>query len=196
MRREVATWALGLALTAAAAGAEGPYDWKPFAAVAWVSPIDETDARVGGEVRAVELSDELGWEAGVEWRFGRVWGIEASYARSEHEVEFGGGRLGEVTLEPVYLAVNLHFGDWERLDAWAAPTAVFARWSEPRLERGVEARSSSETTLGAAFGIDWQLDEVWALTALVRYFDVQLELGGGEVAVDPIVLRVGVAARL
>jgi hypothetical protein len=177
------------------AAAQAPYRFKPFAAASFVTALDESEARLGAAVDTVELSDESGFEVGCAWRIGRIVGVEASWGRSEHEVSFGGERLGEVALEPIAVALDLHFGRWERFDPWVAPTLVVARWRDARLLRGVELRRDEATRFGIALGADWRLGERWALTAALRYLDLQLELGDGEVAVDPLTARLGLAAH-
>ncbi len=188
---------VGLAIAAAPAVASDDYVFKPFAALTYSTPMDSSSARLGTEVAEIELSDESGWEAGLEWRFGKFLGIEASYGRSEHEIRFGGARLGDATFEPIYLALDFHIFARERFDLWVAPTVVFVNWKEENLQRGLEEGDTSDTGFGVTVGADWLLGETFALTGGVRYVDAQIGLGPkGSVAVDPLTFRFGVAAKL
>lgn len=197
MSQRGASFILGVLLAAAPATAADEYTFKPFVAVTWAAPMDATDARLGTETGEIDLSDESGWEAGLEWRFGRFLGVEAAYGRSDHEIRFGGDAIGDATFEPLYLALNFHVVARERFDFWVAPTVVFVNWKEDNLERGVEEGDTSDTGFGVTLGADWLLGETFALTGGVRYVDAQIGLGPkGSIAVDPLVFRFGVAAKL
>ena len=201
MSQRGAIWWTALALVAApfAAPVEAAeeYRFKPFIAATWSAPMDSTEAILGTETAEIELSDEAGWEIGAEWRFGRFLGLEASYGRSEHEIRFGNAAIGDATFEPLYVALDFHVFARAEFDVWVAPTVVFASWQEENLQRGVEEGDDSDTGFGVTVGADWLLGETFALTAAVRYVDVQIGLGPkGTIAVDPLTLRVGVAAKL
>lgn len=167
-----------------------------FGGAVWVTPIDDSRARLGGEVKTVELGDDIGWEAGLEWRITQLLGIEGSIARTSHDVEFGGARLGSVDLEPIYLSLNFHIVDRGSTDWWVAPTIAFFRWRNGGFARGVEIDDDRDEGFGGTFGVDHRFDEHWSFTAAIRYVDVQLAFGGGgEVAVDPLSVRAGVGLR-
>jgi len=168
--------------------------FKLFGGAVWTAPLDDSRARLAGDVRVVELGDDVGWEAGFEWRISRLLGLEASVARTGHDVDFGGSRLGRVELEPIFVSVNFHLRRGERADWWVAPTLVLFEWRDAGFSRGVEIDEDREEGFGATFGFDWRLDERWGATAAVRYIDAQLRFGGGgEVAVDPLSVRAGFA---
>ena len=167
-----------------------------FATATRVLPLDDSRAILGGQTATVEARSAFGWEAGVEWRMSRVLGVELGAARSTHDLDFGGRRLGRVRFEPVFVALNVHLLRGESIDYWVAPTAVWLRWRDDGLGRGVQVDDGRKLQLGATLGADWSLDETWALTTALRYVDSQLRFGGGgRVAVDPVTLRLGVAAR-
>lgn len=183
-------------LVAAPAGAESRLGLKLFGGAVWVTPVDDSRARLAGEVRTVELGDDIGWEAGLEWRLTQLLGIEGSIARTSHDVEFGGARLGSVDLEPIYLSLNFHIVDRGSTDWWVAPTIAFFRWRDGGFSRGVEIDDDRDEGFGGTFGVDHRFDEHWSFTAAIRYVDVQLAFGGGgEVAVDPLSVRAGVGLR-
>jgi opacity protein-like surface antigen len=182
-----------LALVATPAAAESDLGLKLFGGAVWATPIDDSRARLGGEVRSVELEDDLGWEAGLEWRITPLLGLEASMARTTHDVEFGGARLGSVDLEPIYVSLNFHIVDRGRSDWWIAPTIALFEWRDAGFSRGVEIDEDRDEAFGGTFGVDYRFDDRWSLTAAVRYVDMQLRFGGGgEVAVDPLSVRAGV----
>lgn len=169
---------------------------KLFAGAVWVAPIDDSRARLGNEVRVVELADDIGWEAGVEWRMTSLLGLEAAVARTTHDVSFGPARLGTVELEPIYISVNFHLIRTERTDWWIAPTLALFEWRNAGFSQGVEIDEDRDEAFGATVGFDYELDERWTVTAALRYVDMQLRFGGGgEVAVDPLSVRAGVGIR-
>src|SRR5678815_5524502 len=107
--QRTAMFLTGLMLAAAPVVAADEYTLKPFLVATYVSPMDSTKARVGNQIADMELSDETGWEAGLEWRFSHMFGVEAAYGHSEHEIDFGGQKLGDASYEPIYLGLNYHF---------------------------------------------------------------------------------------
>jgi outer membrane protein W len=183
-------------VVAAPLAAESDSHFKLFGGAVWVSPLDDSRARLAGETRVVELGDDIGWEAGFEWRITRLLGLEASLARTTHDVDFGGTRLGQVDLEPIYVSLNFHLAGSERWQWWAAPTLALFEWKNAGFSRGVQIDEDRDEAFGATFGFDYELAENWSLTAAVRYVDIQLRFGGGgEVAVDPLSVRGGVGFR-
>lgn len=183
--------------TGRASASDGPYDLKLFGGVTYVVPIDDSLALERGVPQPIELSRELGGELGVEWRWSHRFGIEASFGRSTHTIEHGGSSLGEVDYEPIYLGLDFHLTPGRSYDVWVAPTLVLTRFRNAGLVSGVEVEDGDEI-VGATVGVDWPLgdSETWTLDAALRYADVQLGFrGGGEIAVDPIVVRFGLGAR-
>jgi hypothetical protein len=170
--------------------------FRVFATASWVEPMDDSQAILGGRTATLEAQGAAGWEAGLEWRFGRALGIEISYGRTSHDVDFGGETLGKTRFDPVCAALDVHVLRSDSADFWVAPTVVWLRWSAGDLRRGVEIEQDRKPQLGATLGFDWAIGPTWAITSAVRYVDAQLEFGGGgKVAVDPLTVRVGVAAR-
>lgn len=173
--------------------AESRLGLKLFGGAVWVTPVDDSRVRLAGDVGTVELGDDIGWEAGLEWRITRLLGVEASLARTSHEVDFGASRLGRVELEPIYLSLNFHLVGDETVDWWVAPTLAFFEWRDAGFARGVAADEGRDEGFGCTFGVDYRLDDRWSLTAAARYVDMQVRFrGGGEAAVDPLSVRAGV----
>jgi len=195
-QRSVLAAALVLALAPSAAGAERGSPLRLFAAVNWIAPLDDSPGRLDGDVASLEASSSSGWEAGLEWRFNPRFGLEASIARAELDIDFGADRLGTVDFDPIYLAFNVHVWEGEAVDWWVAPTLMLLDWGEGDFERGVELGETSDEFLGMTVGVDVHWADEWAFSAALRYFDAQIRFGGGgEAAVDPLVLRAGVSWR-
>jgi opacity protein-like surface antigen len=193
LRHLLSLLAAATLLPGALHAADGGPAFRLFGGAVWTTPIDDSRARLGGEVRVVELGGDVGWEAGFEWRFSRLLGLEGSIARTSHDVDFGDARLGRVDFEPIFVSLNFHLGRGERSDWWVAPTLALVEWRDAGFSRGVEIDDGRDEAFGGTFGVDWRLDEHWSVTAAVRYVDVQLRFGGGgEVAVDPLGVRLGV----
>jgi hypothetical protein len=188
---------IGLVLAAAPAFAAESYVFKPFFNVTYAMPTDNTQARVGALTGDVELSDESGWEAGLEWRFGRFLGLEAAYGQTDHEINFGDLHFADAEAGAIYVGLNFHVFPAQSFDLYIAPTYVMVDWQKDGIPAPIPEGDNSDGGFGVTVGIDWPLGETWALTGGLRYFDTQIGLGAnGSFAVDPLVLRFGVAARL
>ncbi len=188
---------LSLAFAASTALADDDVrNLRLFATASRVTPLDDSRARLGGRTATVEAQGAFGWEAGLEWRITRALGVEVSLGRSTHDLEFGGQNLGQVRFEPVCAALDVHMFQGDRVDFWVAPAVIWLRWSADGLRQGVQVKDDRQPQLGATVGADWSIDETWAVTTALRYVNSQLEFGGGgEVSVDPLTLRLGIAAR-
>ena len=172
---------------------------KLFATANYVYPLTDDDADIDLITDSIELTDELGWEAGVEWRVNRLIGLEVSYLLTEQDIEFGGDTLGEIETGMWTGAVNFHpiAADAERTDFWFAPIIAFVDWDEIELRDGGSADVDSETAIGVAMGFDINIGETFAITTGLRWLSLDLDSDiSGDFGVDPLIARAGVALRL
>lgn len=184
-----------LAAAPALAG-EAPYRGKLFAAVAYVSPLSETEQDFGGVVDSLETTEELGWEFGMAGRWSRLVGFEVSYLNATQDVDFGGATIGEVDFEPIAFTVEFHLVPSAYVDLWIGPTVAWVRWDDIQLEDGTEIETDAEHAFGATVGMDISLGRRVALTAAVRYLDASTELEGfSDLEVDPLFARLGLAVK-
>lgn len=188
MKRATLCLVLSLGIAVFGAGtswAEKDYDWKILAAAVWVSPL--SDEEVSGET--IELSDEVGYELGLEWRATGLLGFEIDYLDVSQDVEESGTVVGEVDMNPISLSANFHLIQGKTIDLWIAPTASYILWDAD------SEKVDDEFTYGASAGLDIGLGKSFAITGGLRWLDAAAEGEGGEVGVDPLFLRAGVALR-
>lgn len=192
----VAALAAATALPAPAA-AERPYRTKLFAAVAYVSPLAESDQDFDGVVDSLEAAEELGWEFGLGGRFSERWGFELSYVNATQEVDFGGSTIGEIDFEPISATLEFHLIPERAFDLWIGPTVAWVRWGDLELADGSKIETDAESAFGATLGFDLALGERLALTGALRYLDADADLEGFRpFAVDPLFARLGVSIRI
>ncbi|MGH9868029.1 MAG: hypothetical protein ACREAA_07700 [Candidatus Polarisedimenticolia bacterium] len=172
---------------------------KLFATANYVYPLADDDADIDAITDSIEVTDELGWEAGVEWRVNRLIGLEVSYLQAEQDIEFGGDTLGEVETGMWTGAVNFHpiDADREKTDFWFAPIVAFVDWDDIELRAGGSAEVDSEFGIGVAMGFDINIGKTLAITTGLRWLSLDLDSDtSGDFGVDPLIARAGVAFRL
>jgi outer membrane protein W len=185
----------GFALSAPGAQAQDMYDWKVFIAGAYVAPLSDTE--IDGE--DVSLSDEFGYELGVEWRAINRLGFELAYFTVDQDVEVDGDTFGEIGFNPLNLTLNIHVINRNAFNWYIGPTVSFVDWDDLEVPGSGSAEIESETAIGVSTGITVGLGETFALQFGVRYIDATAESGDAsfdeEVSVDPLFASVGVAFR-
>jgi len=81
--------------------------FKLFGAAAYIAPLSDTDVQSIGN--AIEASDELGWNAGFEWRFVEHLGLEVDVAWADSDIESSAGTFGSIKFQPAAANLNFHF---------------------------------------------------------------------------------------
>ena len=190
MKRTVIVLAASVALLAAApAMAAKDYNWKILAAASYVSPLSDTTDTVG---EVTEAKSAVGWEIGGEWRVSGLIGFELDYLDVTSDVEENGVKFAEVGVNPINVSGNFHLIQGKVIDFWVGPTVAFVTFDD------IEGVSiDSDTTYGAVAGLDIGIGKHFAVTGGLRWLDLtaQAENNQGELAIDPVFLRVGVAFR-
>lgn len=201
MKRILPVLAATLILATPAAAVD--HKVKVFAAVGYVAPFNDEDITVGAVTDTIEASSELGYDFGIEWRATPLLGVELDYLNATHDVDFAGGTIGEVDLQPLSLSLNFHLLRTNLLDLYVGPTVSYVSWGDIDLNAdgqaalGVpEVTTDSETAFGATVGVDIGIGERLAVVGSVRYLQVDVTPEGGDgLAVDPLITRVGLALR-
>ena len=97
MKRIILAGAMLLALAAfQPAAAQDDWNVKFFGAMVYVSPLGTEDVTIGSVTDSIQAANETGWEAGFEFRFAKILGLEISYLNSTNDIEFDGTTIGEV----------------------------------------------------------------------------------------------------
>jgi len=198
MRIKAFLLAAGILLTVQPAFAQD-HVIKLFATANYVHPLADDDTDIDAITDSIELSDELAWEAGVEWRINRLVGLEVSYLLAEQDIEFGGDTLGEIEAGMWTGAINFHpiDADAERTDFWFAPIVAFVDWDDIELRAGGSSEVDSEVAYGVAMGLDLNIGKIFAITTGLRWLSLDIDSDiSSDFGVDPLIARAGVAIQL
>lgn len=200
-KRIVILGLIALVATAAPAMAK-EYTWKIFATASYVSPLSDSDIEAIGE--AIEASSEVGWEVGAEWRIADLIGIELAYLDVTQDVEadsvppaeaVAAVTLGELDMNPVTATANIHLIPGKTIDFWVGPSVSWVNWGDFDSVGGESVSVDSEFAYGAAAGIDIGLGKTFAITGGLRWLKLDAGTDEGDLSVDPLFARVGVAFR-
>jgi outer membrane protein W len=188
-----------LALAAAQPALAQDTHFKLFGAISYISPLGEDDVTIGSITDSVQASNESGWEAGIEFRFVKLLGLEVSYLNATNDIEFGDTTIGEVDLTPYNVALNFHLIPSKYFDFYVAPVVSFVNWGDLKFDDGTSAGTDSEVAYGAAVGLDISFHKNFAFIGGVRWLSLDLTSDDPAVdetvAVDPLFARVGFAFR-
>ena len=190
--------ALALAVLASPAALAQESNFKIFAAVAYVSPLDSSDVSFEDVEQSVEASNEMGWMVGAEWRMTKLLGLQADYLMSTHDVEAEGDAVAEVDMSPLSAALNFHLIPGETIDVYVGAVASYVMWGDVEFDDATEIPTDDEIAYGVQVGLDFNLGERFAIVGGLRYLmlDVTEDTSDGEeVGVDPLFATVGVAFR-
>jgi outer membrane protein W len=185
----------GAALAAPANAQEQSYDFKLFGGAAYVAP--QGDSALAGIASSVEASSEYGLEIGGEWRAAERFGLEVSYLDAGHDVEANGTAIGEIDLRPWTLTANFHIVSRDNLSWYIGPSVSYIDWSDIALNGGGSLDVNGETAYGVSTGLDIGLGDSFAILLGLRWLEASVESDAlpGDVSVDPLFARVGVAFR-
>ena len=200
MRKLYAAFVVLAALAVATpASAQQEWHYKVFGGMAYVSPLGEENVDVGGIEESIQASEEIGYEFGVEFRFGKLVGLELSYVDAEHDIEVGDVTIGTAELKPLNLALNFHIVPTKHFDLYIAPVASYVTWGDFEPEGGGASEEiDSEIAYGAQLGIDIGFGKTVAIYGGLRWLSLDAEPddpASETVAVDPLFARLGVAFR-
>ena len=181
--------------SATANAQEKGYDFKLFGGAAYVAPL--SDSSLAGIANSVEASNEYGWEIGGEWKPTKRLGLELGYLSAEHDVEADGTAIGKIDLRPWTMTANFHLVSRDAFSWYAGPTLSYIDWSDIALNAGGSLDVGGETAYGLSTGVDIGLGDTVALQLALRWLDASVDSDAlpGDVSVDPLFARVGVAFR-
>jgi outer membrane protein W len=200
MKRIVLACGIVLALAAfQPASAADITHFKLFGAAAYVSPLSSSDVTISTITDSVQASNELGWEAGLEFRPIKWFGIEASYLNATNDIEFGGTKIARVDFTPYNLALNFHVLPSKYFDLYFGACAAYVNWGDIKFDDGTSESTDSEVAYGASVGLDISFHKNFAFIGGVRWLSLDLtpsdSSSSDSVAVDPLISRVGFAFR-
>ena len=193
-----------LAVVAIFASAEAQaqeHKHRAFITANWVSPLTDEDIDFEAVQDAVQGSDDFGFEAGYEFRFNKLVGLEGSYliGSNEFELEEVDTELGTVDQQAVTAALNFHILPTKVFDLWIAPVASWYTFGDFDFDDAIDSEDvelDSDWGYGAQVGFDIGLGKTVAITGGVRY--VKVDIAGEDldgVGFDPVIARLGLAFR-
>jgi len=167
--------------------------FKVFGAAAYVSPLGDSD--ISGVPDAVEASDELGWNAGFEWRFADRLGLEGDVTWSDSDLESGGSVLGSIEFQPIAANLNFHLFPDKFFDLYFGGGFAYVNVGDVEVS-GSSIDVDSEATFDLQVGVDFNLGDHFAIVLGVRYYDLTVEDNTGEeLEINPLVSRIGAGWR-
>lgn len=155
-----------------------------------------SDSTLGGS--KVEADSAVGLEASFEYKFSKAWGVEAAVLFAGHDVEADGQKIGEIDQTPLLFSANYHFPTAGKADWYVGPTLGYTFWGDLDVDApgSPDPSTDGEFTYGVNAGVDVPLEGNWAFTGGLRYLFSKAGADGvGDVDVNPLVLRAGVAYR-
>jgi opacity protein-like surface antigen len=183
---------IGLASFAADATAQVT-KFKAFGALAYVSPLSDSELDLGGVTDAVGASSEFGYNFGIEFRASQMLGIELDYLYAEHDIEGDtAGLLGTTTFKPICATLNFHF-PIPALDLYAGPTIGYVNWGDFEAEDGTNQAIDPEFAFGVSAGAEFPIFPKISLMGGLRWLDVKAQEDGSdeEIDVNPLFARFG-----
>lgn len=150
------------------------------------------------------LDSGYGLGASLERRFGLVVGLEvaALAARGDSEYRFTqGGTTGTDTHSTNFLALtvgpNFHFLGCDGVDLYAGPFVGYGGFADPNYRvagNNFVASFDRDFLWGAQLGLDVPFrGGPWAFHAGLRYLELDQDTDGGPIAVDPLLVELGLA---
>lgn len=171
---------------------------KLYGGASYVSPLSRSSITLDAVTDSVEESKEAGWNAGLEARWSKLFGIEIDYVRATHDISFGGTTIGSASFSPLSATLNFHVVHTTILDFYLGPSATYVDWGdiEPKGAGTATIGTRNDRAWGAAVGLDIGLGKHVALSGGLRYVNAALELADGQsTEVRPLIGRLGVAVR-
>jgi outer membrane protein W len=190
-------------LGASSAYADEDIHVKIYGGAAYVAPMSDSDVTLGTVTDTVQAEKQVGWNFGIEGRFGKWVGLEVDYVNADEDVQFGGTTIGTANFSPLSATLNIHVVHTTIVDFYVGPSYSYVNWGDIKLNQDGQAffsttglATDSSNGWGAALGLDIGFGKHFAITGGLRYIDVPLQVqGGSSVAVNPLVGRLGVALR-
>lgn len=174
------------------AGNSGSRTWF---AMAYVSPLAESDQSIGGVTDAVKASDEVGWQVGAEFRGGML-GFALDYLKSKHDFSAAtAGVLGSTDFSPISASLLAHLPT-PMLDFYGGPTLSWVNWGELKLSDGTQQSLDASLGYGITVGADLPLSAKLAVGGSLRWLRLDAAASGvGDVAVDPLISNLSLSLR-
>jgi hypothetical protein len=177
--------------------------FKVYGGGAYVAPLSDSNITVGTISDAIKAEKNIGWNAGVEGRFTKWFGLELDYVHATQDVVFGGQTIGSTDFTPLTASFNVHVVHTTIVDLYFGPSYSYVNWGNIAFNAAGQALFSSSglgiessSAWGVGMGLDIGIGKHFAVTGGLRYIDTDLDVQGGpSINVKPLLGRLGVAVR-
>lgn len=178
--------------------------FKIYAGPAYVAPMSDDDITLSGTSRTIKAEKRVGWNFGVEGRFGKLMGVEVDYVNAKQDVNIDGVTIGDANFSPLTATLDFHVINTKVVDLYLGPSYSYVNWGDIHLNANGSGLNGSSPDLntdsahgwGASLGVDIGIGKHFAIEGGLKYLNVDLEIQNGPTAtVNPLVARLGVAVR-
>ena len=171
--------------------------WKVRFGLLYSSPTG--DFSESGQT--TELDGSAGIHASAEFQVTDMIGVEPGIGYSKHDItvdEAGFPTLdfGETTWTALTVNGNFHLLREREFDLYVGPTIGYVFWDSIKNNQfPSDVPTDDEVAFGVNAGIDVPIGEsAWAFSGALRYLSTDLAVkGGGDIGVDPVQIKVGLA---
>jgi outer membrane protein W len=163
-----------------------------------------------------EAQSGTGGEVAFEYYASEKMGIELAAGTASHDIEdsFGfvtspGMNIAEISQIPVFLNLNFHLVNSEKVDFWLGGGLSMAMWDDLEIEPSLlapgdpsEIGTQTDYGLSVNGGVDIRIGKRFAVLLGVRYYEAEVRFDDENaignflpVAADPFVGRIGGSFR-
>ena len=177
--------------------------FKMYAGAGYVAPLSDGSTSLQSVYDNVKLEKQVGWNFGIEGRWGKLMGVEIDYMQAKQDVDFGGTVIGTTNFSPLTATLNFHVVHTTVVDFYVGPSYSYVNWGKVKLNSDGQAffstdglETDSSHGWGAGLGLDIGIGKHFVFTGGLRYLNVALQpSSGGSSDVNPLVARLGVGLR-
>jgi outer membrane protein W len=146
----------------------------------------------------------FGFGIDVERRFTKLLGLDLAVGYTELDVEFTQSLTTTIATDtlkvlPIWLALNFHVVNTEKIDFWVGPQIAYVAWNDPLTFSATGQPTFEQETanhfpgLGLALGLDWWLTKNSGLNFAFRFVDAD---ANENLLVDPTFITIGYGWKL
>lgn len=158
-------------------------------------------------VSSLQVDDNsLGIGLDVEWRLGKLIGLDLAVGYTDMDVDFihtvgTGVQQDSLASLNMWFAVNFHVVNTEKFDFWVGPQIAYVAWlndlsfNVPGTGTFNFKTDNEFPALGIALGADWWVAENWAVNFAFRFIDADADKNH-TLPVDQTFITVGVARNV
>jgi outer membrane protein W len=145
-----------------------------------------------GRVHRAAVRQRHQWQ----WQFIDRLALEVDATWADPDIESDAGTFGSVTIQPIAANLNFHFFPDKFVDIYVGGGFAYVNIDDIDVSGGGTVSVDSETAWDVQVGVDLNFGDHFTVVMGIRYYDLAIEGSGGEeLAVDPLVSRIGAGWR-